>query len=144
LNVSAVAKGNDEIWAAATHNNKLGQDIAYGNSSSTTYAELKYYKTGEDTAKQLGNPDYLGSQKIAPADQLSEIVAESQKQAARNQDSRPEVAAAYQDTADNVSDRIEVDGITSKPLSESDAKKITTDLKRDGEIDPDAFGLNTE
>lgn len=144
LKVSATAKGNDEVWATATHNSKPGQDIAFGNSSSSTYAELKYYKTGEDTARQLGNPAYDGSLKVAPADQLSEVIGESQKQAARNQDSRPEVAAAYQDTADNVSDRIEVDGITSKPLGERDAQKMTTDLKSDGEIDPDEFGLNTE
>ena len=48
------------------------------------------------------------------------------------------------DTADTVSDRIEVDGITSKPLSEGDAKSIASDFKRDGEVDPDAYGLNTE
>ena len=144
LKISAVAKGNDQIWAAATHDNRPGQDIAYGNSSTTEYAELKYYKTGEDTAKQLGSPNYFDSQKIAPADQLSEVISESQKQAVRNQDTRPEVARAYQDTADNASDRIEIDGIASKPLSESDAKKIAADLKRDGEFDPDSFGLKTE
>lgn len=142
--VSATAKGNDEVWATVTHNNEPGQDIVFGNSSSTASAELKYYKTGEHTAKQLGNPAYDGSQKIVPADQLSDVIKESQKQADRNQDSRPDIAATYQDTADNVSDRIEVDGISSKPLSESDAKTITKALRRDGDIDPDALGLNTE
>jgi hypothetical protein len=37
-----------------------------------------------------------------------------------------------------------VDGITSKPLSEGGAKSIASDFKRDGEIDPDTYGLNTE
>ncbi len=144
LRVSSVAKGNDQVWAAATHDNRTGQDIAYGNSSTTKYAELKYYRTAEDTAKQLGNPDYTDSQKIVPADQLSEVISESQRQAVRNQELRPEVARAYRDTAENASDRIEIAGIASKPLSEGDAKKIAADLKRDGEFDPDSFGLKTE
>lgn len=144
LKVSAVAKGNEEVWAEALVNCKTGQDVAYGNSSESYMAELKYYGSAKDTAGALGNPAYVGNQKVAPADQLEGVIAESQKQAARNQDIRPEVAAAYQDTADIVSDRIEVDGIASKPLSEGDAKNIASDYKRDGEIDPDAFGLNTE
>lgn len=144
LKVSAAAKGNDEIWAQATGTNKTGQDIAYGNSATTYHAESKYYRTADDTAAQLGNPAYAGSQKIAPTDQLDDVIAASQRQADRNQNIRPEVAAAYQDTADTVSDRIEVDGVTSKPLSEPDAKSMASDFKRDGEVDPDAYGLNTE
>ena len=144
IKVSAVAKGNEEIWAKALSNNKTGEDVAYGNASTTLHAELKYYKTAEDTARQLGNPTYSDSQKIVPSDQLEGVIAESQKQAARNQDSRPEVSAAYQDTADTVSDRIEVDGVTSKPLTEGDAKSIASELKQDGEIDADKYGLNTE
>lgn len=144
LKVSAVAKGNDDIWANVVGNNKTGQDINYGNSETASFAELKYYKTAEDSARQLGNPDYANSQKIVPTDQLEGVIAGSQKQATRNQDIRPEVAAAYQDTADTVSDRIELDGITSRPLSENDAKSIASDFKRDGEIDPDTYGLNTE
>jgi hypothetical protein len=144
LNVSAVAKNNDDIWANAAGNNKTGQDVSYGNSTTASHAELKYYKTAEGSARELGNPAYSDSQKIVPTDQLQGVITESQKQAARNQDIRPEVAAAYQDTADTVSDRIEVDGITSKPLSEGDAKGIASDFKRDGEINPDVYGLNTE
>lgn len=144
LKVSAVAKGNDKVWSEALVNCKTGQDVAYGNASTASHAELKYYKTAGDTARQLGNPAYSDSQKIVPSDQLDGVITESQKQAARNQDSRPEVSAAYQDTADTVSDRIEVDGVTSKPLAGGDAKSIASELKRDGEIDPDTYGLNTE
>jgi hypothetical protein len=144
LKVSAAAKGNDDIWATAVRNNKTGKDIAYGNSATASHAELKYYKTAEDTARQLGNPAYSNSQKIVPSDQLDGVIAESHKQSIRNQETRSEVATAYQDTADTVSDRIEVDGITSKPLTEKDGKSIALDFKSDGEIDPDAYGLNTE
>lgn len=144
LKVSAVAKGNQEVWSEALVNCKTGQDVAYGNASAASHAELKYYQDATKTAKELGNPAYSGSQKIVPSDQLDGVIAESQKQAVRNQDIRPEVSAAYQDTADTVSDRIEVDGITSKPLTEGDAKNIASELKRDGEIDPDTYGLNTE
>jgi len=144
LKVSAVAKGNDDVWANAVGTNKTGQDVAYGNSATAFHAELKYYKSAEDTAKQLGNPAYSYSQKIVPTDQLESVIAESQKQVSRNQETRPDVAAAYQDTVDTVSDRIKVDGSTSKGLTESDSKSIASDFKHDGEIDPDAYGLNTE
>jgi len=144
IEVDVLAKGNNEVWAEALVNCKTGQDVAYGNSSEASLAELKYYGSAKNTAGALGNPAYVGNQKVVPTDQLEGVIAASQKQAARNQDIRPEVAAAYQDTADTVSDRIEVDGITSKPLSEGDAKSIASDFKRDGEVDPDAYGLNTE
>lgn len=144
LNVAAVAKGNEEVWAEALINCKTGQDVAYGNSSEAYMAELKYYGSAKDTAGALGNPAYVGNQKVVPSDQLEGVIAESQKQAARNQDIRPEVAAAYQDTADAVSDRIEIDGVASKPLTEGDAKSIASELKRDGEINADKYGLNTE
>lgn len=144
LNVSAVAKGQDNAWAQALGNNKPGQDVAYGDGTSTSHAELKYYRNGAETAKQLGNPDYLVSQKIAPSDQLAEVIAESNRQAIRNKEIRPDVAADYQHTADTVTDHIEVGDAASKPLSEGDAKSMASDFKRDGSIDPEAYGLNTE
>lgn len=144
LNVSAVAKGQDKVWGQALGTNKSGQDVAYGDGVNTSHAELKYYKTGTDTAAQLGNPAYSDSQKIVPSDQLAEVIEESHRQAIRNQETRPEVAAAYQHTADTVSDHIEAGKASSKPLSEVDAKCMASDFKQDGSIDPDAYGLNTE
>jgi hypothetical protein len=144
LNVSAVVNSQDNVWAQAMGTNRPGQDVTYGDGLSTSCAELKYYKNGEATAKQFANPNYSDSQKIAPSDQLAEVINEANSEAIRNQDIRPEVAAAYQHTADTVSDHIEVGEASSKPLSEVDAKGIATDLKQDGSIDPDAYGLNTE
>lgn len=144
LKISATAKGHDDIWANVPGNNKTGQDIHYGDSETASYAELKYYKTAKDTARELGEPAYSGSQKIVPSDQLDGVIAESQKQAARNQAISPELADAYQNTADTARDRIEVDGISSKPQSENEAREMASDFKREGEIDPDAYGLNTE
>lgn len=144
LKVSAAAKGNSEIKAEVLGTNKTGQDISYGDSSVEYNAELKYYNSAERTAKQLGNPDYNNSQKIVPTDQLEGVIAESQKQAFRNQGNRPEVSSAYQNTADQVSDRLEVNGINSKPLTESEAKNLAADLKQNNEINPEKYGLRTE
>ncbi|GAA4495149.1 hypothetical protein [Pseudaeromonas paramecii] len=144
LKVAARAKGRTDIWANAAGNNKTGQDVQYGDATTGRNAELKYYKTGEETARQLGNPAYNDSQKVVPADQLQEVIAEAQRQAARNRDTRPDVAAANQHTAQSVSDRLEVDGVTSTPLTEGDAKALATDLQRDGELDAEAYGLTTE
>lgn len=144
LKVAASAKGRTDIWANAVGNNKTGQDVQYGDATTARNAELKYYKTGEETARQLGNPAYNDSQKVVPADQLQEVIAEAQRQAARNRDTRPDIAAANQNTAQTVSDRLEVDGVTSTPLTEGDARALATDLQRDGELDAEAYGLTTE
>lgn len=144
LKVAASAKGRSDIWANAVGNNKTGQDVQYGDPTTAHNAELKYYKSGEDTARELGNPAYNDSQKVVPADQLREVIAEAQRQAARNRDSRPDVAAANQHTAQSVSDRLEVDGVTSTPLTEGDAKALATDLQGDGQLDAEAYGLTTE
>ncbi|YCH32320.1 hypothetical protein M1D48_10020 [Erwinia sp. D4-22] len=144
LKISATAKGNEDIWAGAVGSNKTGQDIAYGNSTVAQHAELKYYKTAQKTAGQLGNPDYTGSQKVVPADQLADVIKVSQTRAAGLSENRPDIAAAFQDTADNVSDRIEVSEISSKPLTEQNAKKMASDFKQHGDIDPDTYSLNTE
>jgi len=52
LKVAASAKGRSDIWANAVGNNKTGQDVQYGDPTTAHNAELKYYKTGEDTARQ--------------------------------------------------------------------------------------------
>jgi hypothetical protein len=144
LKVSGVARGRSDIWAEVQGSNVTGDDIRYGDSTSTNVAEVKYYKTGEDTAKAISRPEYEGNAKIIPADQKDSVRAEAERLSLRNREIRPEQAAQYEDTAKAADDRLRVDNAESTPLDEKTAKGMAQDLKNDGELDPDKYGLNTE
>lgn len=143
LKASAAARGRSDIWANVPANNGAG-DVLYGNVTTTLEAQLKYLKTGEETAKGLSNPKYNGMDKIGPSEQLEKIKEAAERLAHKNQLNRPEQATHYQDTADRASDRLEIDNASSKPLDEKLAKEMAKDFRKDGDIDADKYGLNTE
>lgn len=144
FNINAKARGNSDVWAKVEGSNKTGEDISYGNSYYRIMAELKYNHTAARTCGRISDDAYIGKDKIVPKDQLELIRAIAQKRADKIEFNRPDKARHYQDTADNASDRLEMDGITSKPLDEVRAKEMAEDFKRNGEIDPEKFGLTTE
>lgn len=144
LKIDGAARGRTDIWAKVQANNIPGEDIHYGDSNSSKVAEVKYYKTGEDTAKAISRPEYEGNAKIIPADQKDSVRAEAERQSLRNQEIRPEQAAQYEDTAKAADDRLRVDNAESTPLDEKTAKGMAQDLKHDGDLDPGKYGLNTE
>jgi hypothetical protein len=144
LKVSGQARGRDDIWANVQGNNRPGEDVLYGDSGISNVAEVKYYKSGADTAKAVSRPEYEGHPKIIPGDQKESVRIAAERQAQRNQDTRPEQAAQYDDTARNADDRLHVGNANSKPLDEVDAKHMAEDFKRDGDITPDKYGLNSE
>ncbi len=144
LKIDAAVQEKENVWAEALCDNITGQDIRYGDSSSSYLAELKYYKTGEDTAKAISRPEYDASEKIVPSDQKQSVIESAQRLAKRNEMNRPEQAEHYQDTASRADDRLRVGNVESKPLSEKDAKEMMQDLRNHGDIDPDKYGLNTE
>ena len=144
LKVSGQARGRSDIWASVQGNNRPGEDILYGDSVTSRVAEVKYYKSGEDTAKAISRPVYEGRTKIVPSDQIESVRSAADRLAQKNQDSRPAQAGQYEDTARNADDRLRVDNVNSKPLDEANAKQMAKDFKRDGDIDPDKYGLNSE
>jgi hypothetical protein len=121
LKIDAAVQEKENVWAEALCDNITGQDIRYGDSSSSYLAELKYYKTGEDTAKAISRPEYDASEKIVPSDQKQSVIESAQRLAKRNEMNRPEQAEHYQDTASRADDRLRVGNVESKPLSEKDA-----------------------
>lgn len=144
LKVSAQARGRNDIWANVQGNNRPGEDVRYGNSTTSKVAEVKYYKSGDDTAKAISRPEYEGSTKIIPSDQKDSVRSAAERLAQKNQESRPAQAAQYEDTARNADDRLRVDNASSKPFDEAQAKQMAKDFKRDGDVDPDKYGLNAE
>ena len=143
LKVSAAARGRSDVFSKVNGANVPGEDINYGTANATRTAEVKYYKTAEDTAKAVSRPEYNDNSKIVPSDQLEAIKSEAARLALKNKDNRPEQAKAYEDTASNADDRLRVGNATSKPLSEKESLELAKDSK-EGNINPDKYNLNTE
>lgn len=148
LKISGAVRNRNDIWATVPNNNKPGEDVRFGNGSVSGVAEVKFYKSGEKTAKAISNPFYRNSEKIVPEDQIKSVKAEAENLAKdifeKNKTKRFEQAKHYQDTADRSTDRLSLENISSKPLEEQQAKRMAKDFKRDGDIDPDIYGLNSE
>lgn len=143
FNASAAAKSRSDVAAEMIINNKPGQDVRYGQLGiDERMAELKYYRTGENTAKALNNPLYSSvDAKVTPSDQLEEVINVATKESLRNREIRPEVSQTYAHTAEAATDNIEYDGVSSKPLSHKDAVKLAKESKSDGDIDYEDYGL---
>ncbi len=143
LKVSGAARGRSDVWASVPGDNGPG-DVRFGDATTTREAQIKYWKTGEDTAKAVSRPDYEGMEKVVPRDQLEKLKEVAERLAQKNQMNRPEQAAHYQDTADRSSDHVEVGNASSKPLDEKQAKEMAKDFRKEKDIDPDKYDLNTE
>lgn len=93
-------------------------------------AQLKYHGTPAQTARTISAPEYGDMQKVVPADQLSGVQQTATREAARNSVSRPEQAAQYEHTAENVSDRLHHEGVESNPLTGSEARQLARSARK--------------
>jgi len=143
LNISAAARGRGDVSAHVPGNNGA-HDIRYGGGGTWMEAQVKYDRTAEATAKDISHPKYGGMEKIVPQDQLKGVIDKAHNEALRNQNTRPEQAAEYKHTAEHASDHLKVGNAESKPLSEPGARELAKDLRKDGDLDADKFGLNAE
>lgn len=142
FNVDATRRGAD-VSAFAPRDSSPVDVVIRG--SSTEGAQLKFYRSPEDTAKAISHPKYADlDQKIVPSDQVEGVREAAARLAARNADKRPEVADAYAHTRDRVDDRLRLDGTESKPLAEREALDIVNDLRREGQVDRDGLGLTPQ
>ncbi|WP_420389608.1 hypothetical protein [Marinobacter sp.] len=144
FNVSAAARNKPHIAAEALTNNKTGQDIRYGAEGDKFFSELKYHKTGSDTAKAISNPEYNGGGKIVPSDQLEEVVKNARQLSKENIGKREEMVNSYQHTAAHATDRLRYENVESRPLNEKESRDYLERLKNDDKAKPADFDLTTE
>ena len=111
------------------------------NPEKTLEQYISEYNKKNNTELGQHDPYYDGQMRLVPADQLKDAEAWLKDKLKRELD--PELKQRYQDALENLSDRIEMDGIESIPLDEKTAKDIAKSLKDDG-FDPADFGLTTE
>lgn len=144
LKAAATARGRDDIWANVSGSNKTGEDIHYGNDFITKTAEVKYNKSPLETAKGISREGYATGEKVVPGDQIDLLGRTATKRAEKIALDKPEDAKQLLDTSARAKDHIEVDGITSKPLGNQEAKEMAKDFKNNGNIEADKYGLNSE
>lgn len=144
FNINAAARGRNDIWADVPGNNIAGRDIDFGDANFAYKAELKYYKTADETAKALSRPQYNYSNKIAPSDQIEEVINAADRLGKKNIVNRPDQAANYKHTVENTDKHLNLDNVDSKPLSEPVSKQLSKEMRRDGKVDSDKYNINTE
>lgn len=134
FNVDAYKKGVWDLIATVPESNtRASFDVVVERNGETLLtAQSKYYKTAQDTAKQLWNPDYNNTgAKIVPVDQVRDVIDESRKRAIVEGYSRPDVSRASGHTVEHASDRLRVEGAESRPLGRQEANQVT-DRARSG------------
>ncbi|WP_152556610.1 SPX domain-containing protein [Methylobacter tundripaludum] len=112
-NIEAAARGVNNIKADMDSLSAIDQviDIRITSASSDSVDfQLKFYKDGEASAKAFHptkQPNkYADVGKVVPGDQLDEAIDKANREALRNQQTRPDVSQNYDHTAKNATDTI--------------------------------------
>lgn len=142
FNVDAARRGLDGSATAPRDASPIDVSL---RGSSVEHAQLKYFRSPEETAKAISHPKYSDlDQKVVPAGQLDGIREAAARLAARNAQSRPELADSYAHTAKTAADRLRMDGAESRPLSERDARELVKQLRQKQDVDREQFGLTPQ
>ncbi|QFG30086.1 hypothetical protein F6476_13215 [Pseudomonas umsongensis] len=139
-NIEAAGKGanNHRATMDVGQRNDPVTDIRINTPEGSKDYQLKFYKTGEDSATAFNHGKYENVGKIVPEEQLGEARKTAQRRANRNAKSRPEVSKNYKNTAEKLDDSIHSDDhpdIKSKPLSrkgEGSSEELVKEVKKEG------------
>lgn len=141
LDLDATRRGlESDVW---TPRDTSPSDIAFGIARADP-AQVKYYKTAEDTARAISRPDYAEMTKVVPSDQLDGVKEEAARLASRNVDTRPLMSDSYADTARNATDHLSHGGAESRPLTESDSRHLVQEARQDGDLSRKEWGLSPQ
>lgn len=149
FNIDAVASGSSHrAWVDEAARQTYGSvDVAtnFGKSYSS-----KYMATAEKSAveQSLLSPDtgkakYIDQERLVPSDQLTEARATALRRAASNESTRPEVSAAYQDSAEHMVDTVSDGKASSKALGKKEDLEMAREVKND-EFSAEHHGVSTE
>ncbi len=143
FNVDAARRGLDVSATAPRDASPI--DVSIRGSGVEHHAQLKYFRSPEDTTKAISHPKYIDlDQKVVPSDQLDGVREAAARLAARNAKSRPEIADSYSHTASTADDRVRMDGAESRPLSEREARELVKELRAKQDVDREQFGLTPQ
>ena len=148
FNVNAVAAGSSH--RAFTLGSTEYASVDIGTNFGKDYS-AKYMATPEKSAvaqgafsPDTGAPKYQGQERLIPTDRMEGAAREAARRAAKNADTRPEVAAAYSDAEAHLTDVVsDGEGVESVRLSKEDDLEMARRVKRD-EFDPADFGVSAD
>lgn len=148
FNVNAVAAGSPHRAFTLGSTDYASVDI--GTNFGKEYSS-KYMATAEKSAVAQGAfsrdasaAKYQGQERLIPTDHMEGAAKEAARRAAVNADTRPEVAAAYRDAHEHLTDVVSDDsGIESARLSKGDDLEMARRVKRD-EYDARDFGVSVD
>ena len=149
FNIDAVASGSSHrAWVDEAARQTYGSvDVAtnFGKSYSS-----KYMATAEKSAveQSLLSPDtgkakYIDQERLVPSDQLTEARATALRRAASNESTRPEVSAAYKDSADHMVDTVSDGKASSKALGKKEDLEMAREVKND-EFSAERHGVSAD
>jgi len=142
FNINAVAKGKENLSFSVPRDTSP-IDVIGNNSLDFLKAQLKYFKTPEDTAKAISHPKYEGLIKLVPSDQLDEVKKAAYNLYLKNLEKRPEQAEHYLNTYKVATDRLSHDNIESNPLTEQESLKIAKEIQKN-KFEGKDHGLSSE
>jgi len=131
----------------SNYQSKVNANPAKSVSELAISNEGHFRKTHNESNYSDDNPGglyYDGQLALVASDKISEIERILKERIIKNRESRPDVAANYQQLLDNLTDRVKSPtGSNSIPLSEQEAK-LLAQLAKEGGFDPSNWGITTE
>lgn len=122
FNVDSTIK-RSSLKAVAEKNGNHGDYRIVKNGKTMAKGEFKHYTTAEKTEnamKGYGDRDLVG-----PKDQIADVKKVAKKRYLKNKNTRPEVAKEHKVVSKKATDTIKKDGVSSKPKTLKETKKIT-------------------
>ena len=150
FNLDAAVKRMRDLHAHMPKSNALkSADVIVRGPGTDTEVGAKYWSTGKNSVDE--QKGYGDQRRLIPSDQVAEANAYLDRQievdAASAKPNRQENAARLREVRDNLTDRIEVDGVMSKPLGRNESEARTKRARR-GEVavqaDFDVARIGTE
>lgn len=125
FNINAYKKGARSLVAEVLESTeRASPDVVIRDGSEESLSvQLKYHKSGANTAKRFWNPEYDGQVKVVPSDQLAEVRSVSVNKTLT--DARLHVKHSARHTAEAASDRLHARGVESRRLSRSESARGT-------------------
>ena len=148
FNIDAVAAGSDARAKVLHETGKFSVDVELNTGEQYSF---KSYGSGDRSAKaqavfnsETGKAGYDGHHRWVPTEQLGDAKTEAHHQALRNKLTRPDVADAYAETENRLTDVVKNDeGISSRPATRKELDKMAADGKKQ-EFRADEVGVTAD
>jgi hypothetical protein len=149
FNVNAVAAGSaHRAWVDEAARQTYGS-VDVGTNFGKSYSS-KYMATAEKTAveqsllsRETGQAKYLGQDRLVPTDHLEGAKATAARRATLNADARPDVAAAYREAGERMTDTVSDGKVSSEALGKQEDLQMAREVKND-EFSAESHGVSAE